>query len=151
LLGHRAESSGKLEVAKRAVNFSIGFWKLSDWTLVEMLATSETKDFKSASFGKEQRVCKIWDFQGVDNKERFLLGYKNPVRTSQETRYISAIEPTRLMLRKAWGFHFGNYEECHHLGFGAMWLFYEPWFRKSVSLPSSEWKESLSRNNAFTF
>jgi hypothetical protein len=29
-----------------------------------------------------------------------LLGYKNPVCTSQETHYVSAIEPSRLMLCK---------------------------------------------------
>jgi hypothetical protein len=31
-------------------------------------------------------------------EERRLLGYKNPVRTSQETHYVSATESSRLML-----------------------------------------------------
>jgi hypothetical protein len=33
-----------------------------------------------------------------DYEEWHLLGYKNPVRTSQETHYVSATEPSRLML-----------------------------------------------------
>jgi hypothetical protein len=39
---------------------------------------------------------------GVINslKTKFLLNYKNPVRTSQETHYISATEPSWLMLFK---------------------------------------------------
>jgi hypothetical protein len=36
----------------------------------------------------------------------------NPVRTSQETHYVSATEPSRLMLCKICGFHGGDYEEC---------------------------------------
>jgi hypothetical protein len=35
-----------------------------------------------------------------------------PVRTSQETHYISATFPSQLMLRKISGFHGGDYEEC---------------------------------------
>jgi hypothetical protein len=46
-----------------------------------------------------------------------LLGYKNPVRTSQETHYVSATEYSRLMLCKIWGFDGGDYEECHLLGY----------------------------------
>jgi hypothetical protein len=37
---------------------------------------------------------------------------KTPVRTSQETRYVSATESNRLLLYKVWGFHGGDYEEC---------------------------------------
>jgi hypothetical protein len=36
---------------------------------------------------------------------------KIPVRTSQETHYVSATESSRLMLSKIWGFHGGDYEE----------------------------------------
>jgi hypothetical protein len=39
-------------------------------------------------------------FQGCDYEECRLLGYKNPVCTSKETHYISAREPSRLMLCK---------------------------------------------------
>jgi hypothetical protein len=61
-------------------------------------------------------LCKIWGFHGGDYEERCLLGYKNPVRTPQETYYVSATEPSRLMLCKIWGFHCGDYEECRLLG-----------------------------------
>jgi hypothetical protein len=40
------------------------------------------------------------------------LGYEKPVRTSQETHYISATEPSQLMLYKIRGFHGSDYEEC---------------------------------------
>jgi hypothetical protein len=54
--------------------------------------------------------CKIWGFCGDDYEEFRLLGYKNPVRTSQETHYVSTTELSRLMLHKIWDFHGGNYE-----------------------------------------
>jgi hypothetical protein len=38
------------------------------------------------------------------------MGYKTPVRTSQETHYVSATEPSRLILCKILGFHGGDYE-----------------------------------------
>jgi hypothetical protein len=44
--------------------------------------------------------CKIWGFHGGDYEECRLLGYKNPVRTSQETIDVSATEYSRLMLCK---------------------------------------------------
>jgi hypothetical protein len=45
-------------------------------------------------------LCKIWGFHGGDYEECHLLGYKNPVRTSQETNYVSATETSQLMLCK---------------------------------------------------
>jgi hypothetical protein len=45
-------------------------------------------------------VCNISCFHGGDYEEWGLLGYKNPVRTSQKTLYISAREPSQLMLNK---------------------------------------------------
>jgi hypothetical protein len=42
---------------------------------------------------------KISVFHGGDYKESRFLGYKNPVRISQEKRYLSATEPSQLMLR----------------------------------------------------
>jgi hypothetical protein len=39
-------------------------------------------------------------FHGGDYEECRLLGYKNPVRTSQETHYFSATESSQLMLCK---------------------------------------------------
>jgi hypothetical protein len=43
--------------------------------------------------------------------------YKNPVLTPQEAHYVSATEPSQLMLCKIWDFHCGDYEECHLLGY----------------------------------
>jgi hypothetical protein len=42
---------------------------------------------------------------------------KKPVRTSQETHYVSARESSRIMLCKIWGFHGSDYEECRLLGY----------------------------------
>jgi hypothetical protein len=64
-----------------------------------------------------KKVGMIQGFHGGDYEEWRLLGYKNPVRTSHETHYVSAIEPSRLMLCKIWGFHGGDYEERLLLGY----------------------------------
>jgi hypothetical protein len=58
-------------------------------------------------------LYKIWGFHGGDYEECRLLGYKTPVRISQEKHYVSATESNRLMLCKNWGFHGSDYEECH--------------------------------------
>jgi hypothetical protein len=63
------------------------------------------------------RVRKVLGCHGSAYEECRLLRYKNPVRTSQETHYISATEPSRLMLCKIWAFHGGDYEECRPLGY----------------------------------
>jgi hypothetical protein len=60
-------------------------------------------------------LCKIWGFHGGDYEECRLLIHKNPVRTSQETHYVSTTESSRLMLCKIWGFHGGGYDECRLL------------------------------------
>jgi hypothetical protein len=57
----------------------------------------------------------ILGFNGEDYEECRLLGYKNPVRTSQETHYVSATEPSRLMLFTILCFNGGDYEECRLL------------------------------------
>jgi hypothetical protein len=62
-------------------------------------------------------LCKIWGFHGSHYEECRILGYKNPVRISQETYYVSATQPSRLMLCKIWRFHGGDYEECRLLGY----------------------------------
>jgi hypothetical protein len=62
-------------------------------------------------------LCKIWGFRGRHYEECRLLGYKTPVRTSQQTHNVSATEPNQLMLCKIWGFHGGDYEECRLLGY----------------------------------
>jgi hypothetical protein len=67
-------------------------------------------------------VCKIWGFYGGDYEECPLLGYKNPVPTSQETHYVCATESSRLILCKLWGFHVGDNEEYLLLGCDILWL-----------------------------
>jgi hypothetical protein len=69
-----------------------------------------------------RRICKIWRFHGGDYEQCRLLGYKNPVRTPQETHCVSATEPSRLMLCKIWGFQGSHYEECRLLGCYAVWF-----------------------------
>jgi hypothetical protein len=44
------------------------------------------------------KLCKICGFHGGDYEECHLLGYKTPVRTSQETHYVSTTEFSQLML-----------------------------------------------------
>jgi hypothetical protein len=70
-------------------------------------------------------LCKIWGFHGSDYEERHLLGFKNPVLTSQETHYVSATESSQLMLCKIWGIHGSDYEECRILGCYAEWFLEE--------------------------
>jgi hypothetical protein len=60
-------------------------------------------------------LCKIWGFHGSDYEGCRILGYKTPVRTSQETHYVSATELSQLMLCKIWSFHGSDYEECRLL------------------------------------
>jgi hypothetical protein len=67
------------------------------------------KKLPSISILKQK--CEIWGFHSSDYEEWRLLGYKNPVRTSQETHYISTTETSQLMLCKIWGFHGSDYEE----------------------------------------
>jgi hypothetical protein len=70
--------------------------------------------FFSFSTNKNRRdqlmLCMIWDFHGSDYEECRLLGYTNPVRTSQETHYVSTTESSQLMLCKIWGFHGSDYD-----------------------------------------
>jgi hypothetical protein len=44
-------------------------------------------------------------------------GIQNPVRTSPETHYVSATEPSRLMVCKISSCNGGDYEECRLLGY----------------------------------
>jgi hypothetical protein len=68
------------------------------------------------------------------------LGYKNQVRTSQETHYVSATEPSQLMLYTVWGFHGGDYEECRPLGCYAVWHLKEPTFFRNMVLTKATWR-----------
>jgi hypothetical protein len=59
----------------------------------------------------------MFGFPGGDYQECRLLDYYNPVRTSEETHYVSATELSRLMFCKILDFHGGDYEECRFLGY----------------------------------
>jgi hypothetical protein len=72
---------------------------------------------------KHPDSCEVSDSHGGDYEGCGLLGYKNPDRTSQETYYVSATKPIRVMLCKIGGFHGGDYEECLPLGRDAVWFF----------------------------
>jgi hypothetical protein len=56
------------------------------------------------------QLCKIWGFRGGDYEECLLARYKKLGRTSQETHYVSATEPSQFLLSKIWGFHGGDKE-----------------------------------------
>jgi hypothetical protein len=62
-------------------------------------------------------LCKIWGIHGSDYEECPLLGYRTPVCTSQETRYVSTTQASQLMLCNIWGIHGTDYEECRLLGY----------------------------------
>jgi hypothetical protein len=49
-------------------------------------------------------LYKVWGFYGSDYEGCRLLGYENPVRTSQETCYVSATESSRLCYERFGGF-----------------------------------------------
>jgi hypothetical protein len=44
------------------------------------------------------------------------------------------------MLCKIWGFHGGDYEKCRPLGCYAVWLLWEPTFRRNLAPPLSGWQ-----------
>jgi hypothetical protein len=67
---------------------------------------TQSNSCKTAKFSLNfSDTCQICCFHGGDYEECRLVGYKNQVPTSQETRYVSATESSRLMLRKIGGFH----------------------------------------------
>jgi hypothetical protein len=98
--------------------------------------TSPETHYVSTTESSRLMLCKIWGFHRDDYEECRLLGYKNPVRTSQKAHYVSATEPSQLMLCKIWGFHGGDYEECCLLRYYAVWLLWEPTFRRNLYPPS---------------
>jgi hypothetical protein len=57
-------------------------------------------------------LFRILASHGGDCEQCRLLGYKNIVRTSQETHYLSATESSQLMLCKFSAFHDGDYKNA---------------------------------------
>jgi hypothetical protein len=66
-----------------------------------------------------------------------LLGYNNPVCTSQETHYVSATESSQLMLGKIWGFHGSDYEECRLLGYKTQFVPHRRHITSPLQSPAS--------------
>jgi hypothetical protein len=62
------------------------------------------RQFSCWNCSNSVNTCKISGFHGGHYEECRLLGYNTPVRTSQETHYVSVAESSRLMLCKIWGF-----------------------------------------------
>jgi hypothetical protein len=89
-------------------------WNERNWWLITWTRTSRRTQLRVFS---DCEVCKVWGFHGGDYEECHLLGYKNPVRTSQETHYVSTTESSQLMLCKISSFHGSDYEECRLLGY----------------------------------
>jgi hypothetical protein len=68
------------------------------------------------AISKERIQCKI-SCHGRNYEECRLLGCRNPVRTSQETHYVSATESSPLMQCNISVFHGVDYEESRLLGY----------------------------------
>jgi hypothetical protein len=56
-------------------------------------------------------------FTAVTMKNAVFWDIETAVPNLQETHYVSATEPSQLMLCKIWGFHGGDYEECRLRGY----------------------------------
>jgi hypothetical protein len=85
------------------------------WDIKPQFVLHRRQHYVSATESSRLMLCTIWGFHGGNYEECRLLGYKNPVRTSQETHYVYATESSRLMLCTIWGIHGGNCEECRLL------------------------------------
>jgi hypothetical protein len=69
------------------------------------VTTDAQQDLQQTERRYENRLGTVRVSHGGDYEECRLLGEKTPVRTSQETHYVSATEPSQLILCKIWGFH----------------------------------------------
>jgi hypothetical protein len=82
-------------------------------------------------------MCMIWCLHGGDYEECRLLGYTNPVRTSQETHYSFATEPSRLILYKIWDFHSDDFEEYRLLRYKAQFISHRIYITSPLQSPAS--------------
>jgi hypothetical protein len=112
------------------VRYELGFYILQN-SILHNHHRGNLKSYFTTILTATLECCQTYIFI----EECHHLGHKNPVRTSQETHYISATESSQLMLCKIWGFHGGDYEVRRLLRCYAMWLL--PTFRRNVLTPSS--------------
>jgi hypothetical protein len=110
-------SCSAMDGVRYARTFKFGFF--INWHVPRILFTAKESSCKACIKSNIKRLwqSKIWGFHGSEYEECGLLGYKNPGRTSQETRYTSVTKSRRLMLCRMWGFHCCDYEECRLLGY----------------------------------
>jgi hypothetical protein len=104
-------SFAKLRVTDQSVNWGRQQNQVGTECLIFACIYNQVQNIKI-----KFKLRKIWGFHGNDYEECRLLGYKNPVRTSQETHYVSATESSQLMLCKIWGCYGSDYEECRLVG-----------------------------------
>jgi hypothetical protein len=84
-------------------------WRMPSSWIQNPVRTSKKIHYVSATESSRSMLYKIWDFHGGYYGERRLLGYKNPVHTSQETlllRYraqpINAMYDLKFQRRWLW-------------------------------------------------
>jgi hypothetical protein len=112
--------SRPVNTATRSLN-----WHLTAVSAVSALGRNFNKTYLLPSSADTHKVTihlNIYRIKHCEREEWRLLGYKNPVRTSQETHYFSTTESSQLMLCKIWGFQGSDYEECRLLGNYLVWL-----------------------------
>jgi hypothetical protein len=76
------------------------------------LVRADVSEEPSATFTRVTRICELGTTLAATRNWHTLRRNTN---TSNLTHYISATEPSQLMLCKIWGFHSSDYEECRLL------------------------------------
>jgi hypothetical protein len=103
--GNRTEHSPYLTGNTLRLRYKVQVGKQSLFTVrtvrntqihINSVSTSPETHHVSATEPNRLMLCKICDFHVNNYEECGILGYKNPVRTSQET-HVSATESSRLM------------------------------------------------------
>jgi hypothetical protein len=110
-------SSRELKCLPPSIQLLISNYRSFQHSVRVMDGTAMTYPYISFNLQVKIQNCKIRGFHGGNYEECRLLGYKNTVRTSQETHYVSTTESSQLMLCKIRGFHGGDYEECRLVGY----------------------------------
>jgi hypothetical protein len=87
--------------------------------------------------------CTVWELLAKARELEVCLLVRFSAHICHHSNYI-ALCPWESVWNAVLRFHsLGNYKECHLLGCEAVWLLLERSFRRSVSPPSSGWKESV--------